>query len=236
MMHILLTIKTFTRKFLTAAMLIAAMANSVCAETTVLAVLGSSTAAGTGASQTSRSWVGMLQAWLAKTKGDSIINLAAPGVLSTSALCTQQVNSNITELISPTRNIDRALKLGATHLILSFPSNDTTNGMSAEQTISNFLYMRQCAQSNDKVRVAVMSSLPRDGLTKQQNATIAQIDIAMRKEFENCYINVKSALADASNENIRHDLSAGDGVHFNDAGHAIIFSIVKRFMESGQCF
>jgi lysophospholipase L1-like esterase len=232
----LLTITTTMRRLLTIALLSAVVTNSVCAETVTLAVLGSSTAAGTGASQPGRSWVGLLQAWLAKTKGGSVISLAAPGVLSTSALCTQQVNSNIAELISPTRNVDRALKLGATHLILSFPSNDTTNGVSAEQTISNFLYMRQCAQSNDKVRVAVMSSLPRDGLTKQQNAAIAQIDAAMLKEFGGCYINVRSALADTDHESIRHDLSAGDGVHFNNAGHTIIFGMVKRFMESGQCF
>ena len=231
-----LAIKITLRRLLTIAVLTAAMANSVCAETTALAVLGSSTAAGTGASQASRSWVGLLQAWLAKTKGGNIINLAAPGVLSTSALCTQQVNSNISELISPTRNVDRALKLGAKHLILSFPSNDTTHGMSAEQTISNFLDMRLCAQSNDKVHIAVMSSLPRNGLTKQQNAAIAQIDAAMLKEFGGCYINVRSALADTDHESIRHDVSAGDGVHFNNAGHAIIFSMVKRFMESGQCF
>jgi acyl-CoA thioesterase I len=236
MMHKLLAIKTILLKFLTVALLTATASSSVCAEPTTLAVLGSSTAAGTGASQPSRSWVGLLQAWLAKTKGENIINLAAPGVLSTSALCTQHVNSNISELISPTRNVDRALKLGATHFILAFPSNDTTHGMPAEQTISNFLDMRQCAQSNNKVRIAVMSSLPRDGLTKQQSATLVHIDTAMHKEFGRCYLNVRSALADANNENIRHDLSAGDGVHFNDAGHAIIFRIVKRFMESGQCF
>ncbi len=231
-----LTIKVALRRLLTIALFSIVVTNSVYAETTSLAVLGSSTAAGTGASQPSRSWVGLLQAWLAKTKGGNIINLAAPGVLSTSALCTQQVNSNLSELITPTRNIDRALKLGATRFILAFPSNDTTNGMPAEQTISNFLDMRQCAQSNDLVRVAVMSSLPRDGLTKQQNATIAQIDAAMRKEFGSCFINVRGALADTDHESIRHDVSAGDGVHFNSAGHAIIFGIVKRFMESGKCF
>jgi lysophospholipase L1-like esterase len=237
-MHKLLATRAILRSFLTVALLLllVAMTNRAFAETKNLAVLGSSTAAGTGASQVSRSWVGLLQTWLSKTKRESIINLATPGILSTSALCTQQVSSNLAELVSPTRNVDRALKLGATHLIFAFPSNDTTNGMPAEQTISNLLDMRQCAQSNDKAQVAVMSSLPRDGLTKQQNATIVQIDAAMRKEFGSCYINVRSALADVNNESIRHDLSAGDGVHFNDAGHAIIFNIVKRFMESGQCF
>ncbi|MEY4427173.1 MAG: hypothetical protein RL535_1471 [Pseudomonadota bacterium] len=235
-MHKLFAIKTVMRKFMTATLLTVAAFNCFSAETNTLAVLGSSTAAGTGASQASRSWVGLLQTWLTKSKAGTIINLATPGVLSTSALCTQQINSNISELISPTRNIDRALKLGATRFILAFPSNDTTNGMTAEQTISNFLDMRQCAQSNDKALVAVMSSLPRDGLTKQQSATISQIDAALRKEFGGCYIDVKSALTDASNEHIRHDLSAGDGVHFNDAGHAIIFTAVKRFMESGKCF
>ena len=237
-MHKPIAAKAILRSFLTVALLVllVAMTNRAYAEAKNLAVLGSSTAAGTGASQVSRSWVGLLQTWISKTKGESIINLATPGILSTSALCTQQVSSNIAELIAPTRNVDRALKLGATRFILAFPSNDTTNGMSAQQTISNFLDMRQCAQSNDKAQVAVMSSLPRDGLTKQQNATIAQIDAAMRKEFGSCFINVRSALTDNDHESIRPDLSAGDGVHFNNAGHAIIFDIVKRFMESGKCF
>jgi lysophospholipase L1-like esterase len=237
-MHKPLATKAILRIFLTAALLLllVAMTNRAYAEIKNLAVLGSSTAAGTGASQPSRSWVGLLQTWLSKTKGESIINLATPGILSTSALCTQQVSSNIAELVSPTRNVDRALKLGATRFILAFPSNDTTNGMSAEQTISNFIDMRQCAQSNDKAQVAVMSSLPRDGLTKQQNATIAQIDAAMLKEFGSCFINVRSALADTDRKSIRHDLSAGDGVHFNDTGHAVIFAAVKRFLESGKCF
>ncbi|MEN9982778.1 MAG: hypothetical protein RI918_747 [Pseudomonadota bacterium] len=217
-------------------MLSTLLVSGVYAESTNLAILGSSTAAGTGASQAGNSWVGLLQTWLMRTKDEKIINLATPGILSSSALCTQAASSNLMELISPTRNIDKALKLGANHLILAFPSNDTTNGMPAEQTINNFLDMRQCAQSNDKVRVAVMSSLPRSGLSKKQNATIAQIDAALQKEFGHCFISVRSALADSSNENPRRDLSAGDGVHFNDAGHAVIFTTVKRFMESGKCF
>jgi lysophospholipase L1-like esterase len=237
-MHKPLATKAILRSFLTLALLLllVAMTSRVFAETKNLAVLGSSTAAGTGASQVSRSWVGLLQTWLTQTKGESVINLATPGILSSSALCLQHANSNLAELISPTRNIDRALKLGATQFILAFPSNDTTNGMSAEQTINNFLEMRQCAHFNDKARVAVMSSLPRSGLTKQQNAVIAQIDTAMRKEFGNCFIEVRSALTNSGNENPRRDLSAGDGVHFNDAGHTVIFNIVRRFMESGQCF
>jgi lysophospholipase L1-like esterase len=230
------SLRSVLRSFCTAALISAALTHNALAQTPSLAVLGSSTAAGTGASHPSRSWVGLLQAWLARAKGERIINLATPGVLSTSALCSQETSSNLFELVSPNRNVDRALKLGATHLILAFPSNDTTNGMPAEQTINNFLDMRQCAQSNDKVHVAVMSSLPRSGLNKQQNMTIARIDLAMYKEFGHCFINVRNALSDLSNENPRRDLSAGDGVHFNDAGHAVIFNIVKRFMESGQCF
>jgi acyl-CoA thioesterase I len=236
MNHLTLTGQTVLCRLFVTVLLSTLLATGVCAETASLAVLGSSTAAGTGASHASNSWVGLLQTWLMRTKGEKIINLATPGILSSSALCNPEASSNLMELISPTRNVDKALKLGANRLILAFPSNDTTNGMSAEQTISNFLDMRQCAQSNDKAQVAVMSSLPRDGLTKQQNATIAQIDAAMLKEFGSCFINVRSALADTDRKSIRHDLSAGDGVHFNDTGHAVIFAAVKRFLESGKCF
>jgi lysophospholipase L1-like esterase len=235
MNYLTLTSHTALRRLFATLILSTLLTGGVYADTTSIAVLGSSTAAGTGASQTSNSWVGLLQTWLMRTKGEKIINFAAPGILSSSALCTQEANSNLMELISPTRNIDKALKLGANRLILAFPSNDTTNGIPAEQTINNFLDMRLCAQSS-KVQVAVMSSLPRSGLSKKQNAAIAQIDAAMQKEFGHCFINMRSALADSSDENPRRDLSAGDGVHFNDAGHAVIFATVKRFMESGKCF
>jgi lysophospholipase L1-like esterase len=207
-----------------------------CAAPATLAVLGSSTAAGTGASETSRSWVGLLQAWLAQSRGLSVINLATPGVLTDSAVCATAMSAEFRQAIAPVHNVRRALRLDARYLILSFPSNDATHGIPAQRTIAQLLNMQQCAQRTKGVKVAVMSSLPRSGLSPQENVAIAQVDAVMHNTFGACYIDVKHVLSDASGLNPRHDLSAGDGIHFNDAGHAVIFGVVKQFIEEGQCF
>jgi hypothetical protein len=121
-------------------------------------------------------------------------------------------------------------------MILSFPSNDASYGIPAKRTIAQLLSMKHCAQSVAGTRVAVMSSLPRSGLTAEQTAAIAQVDTAMREAFGVCYIDVRASVSDAAGVNPRSDLSFGDGIHFNDAGHTVIFGVVKKFMETGLCF
>lgn len=223
---------------LKAALLVFVLTPALCwaSPPAALAVLGSSTAAGTGASQPALSWVGLLRPWLAQARGLTVVNLAAPGAPTDSAVCATEARPELREAVAHARNIDRALKLGANRMILSFPSNDATYGIPTKRTIAQLLSMRHCAQKVAGTRVAVMSSLPRSGLTAEQTAAIAQVDTAMREAFGGCYIDVRASLSDAAGVNPRSDLSFGDGVHFNDAGHAVIFGIVKKFIEAGSCF
>jgi acyl-CoA thioesterase-1 len=224
---------TLTFQLFCAALLVFVPTTTVFSQPSALAILGSSTAAGTGASQPNQSWAALLQSWLVSTKNTTVVNLAEPGALTSSATCPP---NGTAQFVTPSKkSMSQALKQGATKIILSFPSNDTTHGLNAEQTVKNILDLRQCAKKNNAL-VAVMSSLPRSGLTEQQNITINQIDSMLSKEFGSCFIQVRSALADNSQLSAKREYALGDGVHFNDAGHKAIFNLVKTFIERGQCF
>jgi lysophospholipase L1-like esterase len=201
-----------------------------------LMILGSSTAAGTGASLPAKSWAGQLAVWLEQYKNAQTRNLAVSGSLTSAALCAdQRTTAAIRDKVGPIKGADLAIASGATHAILSFPSNDTMAGMSAQQTVNNLLEIRRCL-TDAGVKVAVLSTLPRSGLSDGQRQTMTRIDQELRRALGRCFLDVHSMLADTAGVEPARTLSAGDGVHFNDRGHAVIYSAVRRFLESGECF
>lgn len=201
-----------------------------------LAVLGSSTAAGTGASEPARSWTGLLQGWLRSRQAGTLENLAMPGALTGSATCGDpQGLPNWRQGLHPTRHAGAALAAGATHLILAFPSNDATTGVPVAHTLAHLRGIIDCARQSG-AKVAMLSTQPRAGLSREQRRAIAEVDAAMRQQLGGCFVEVNAALADATGVQPAPALSAGDGVHYNDRGHAVVFGIVRHFMESGACF
>lgn len=186
-------------------------------------VIGSSTAAGTGASRPEYSWVGLLKPWAIKNRSLMIENRSVPGLLTESVACASQ-NSLAKKAIAD----------GANYLVLSFPSNDATAGVDPELTIRQLKSVQQCA-SLKGIKVAVMSTLPRSGLSREQMLAIDHVDRAMRREFKQCFIDVRQELSQANGYEPRADFSAGDGVHFNDKGHYAIFNLVKNFINKKQC-
>lgn len=199
-----------------------------------LIVLGSSTAAGVGPTHYDRTWVGQLEVWL-RSRGTAVMNLAVPGALSASAACSAQGEANWREQTNSQKNVHRAIALGATHLILAFPSNDATAGVPVEQTQEQLLGIQRCA-ARAGIKVAIMSTLPRAGLAHEQRQAIEQVDALMRQNFGKCYIDVNQTLLDLGGQSAGSPIAAGDGVHYNDKGHAIIFGAVQKFIESGRCF
>jgi lysophospholipase L1-like esterase len=189
-----------------------------------LIIIGSSTAAGVGASSPDVSWGGLLKKWAKDNRDLQIENLAAAGTLTKDAICTDE--KSVTQ---------RAFALGAKFLIVSYPSNDATADIPPEQSVENIRSILRCA-SNRGIKVAVMSTLPRSGLSQNQRKAIAQFDSILSREIGSCFIDVQLALADTTGLNPRTNLSAGDGVHFNNNGHYVIYTIVKNFINEGKCF
>lgn len=199
-----------------------------------LVVLGSSTAAGTGSSHVAKSWVGQLEVWL-ESRGTFVVNLAVPGALTASAACIVKGKPNWRKQINPQRNVERAIALGATHLILAFPSNDAIAGVPVTQTRDQLLGIRRCA-ARAGIKVAIMSTQPRAGVTPEQAQAIEEVDALMRRSFGKCYIDVNHILLKSGGQSDGSPIAAGDKVHYNDRGHAIIFGTVQKFIESGSCF
>lgn len=202
---------------------------------TPLALVGSSTAAGVGASSPNSSWAGLLSSWQVQTGRGRILNLAEPGALTSTGLCVKDRLVNSAPARSPRNSVETALALGSKRIILSFPSNDLVAGWPASRTLENVARMAACARAAGAT-IAVMSSLPRAHLTPAQLKTMAEINQALRKTYGACFLDVHTALADAGSIDARPEYSAGDGIHFNDEGHRVLYVQVRDFLESGRCF
>lgn len=195
-------------------------------------VIGSSTPAGVGATP-NHGWVDLMRADYAP-RGVTVINLAVGGSVS------YQGVPSATPLVAgrpapdPSHNVDAALAKGPRLLFVSYPSNDTAAGYTADETVGNILAIRVEAAARGVPAIVTSSQPQRATPTPQQAVTIAQIDSRLAAEFGACFVDLRSALAtSAGTLDPRWD--SGDGQHLNDAGHAVVFGRVKAVLESGQC-
>lgn len=194
-------------------------------------VLGSSTAAGVGASH-GQGWVSRLSA-AAQPRGVVIANLARSGLLSTQALPTDTTVPPGEPPPDPAANITAALALKPTLVLLAFPTNDTVTGMSAAQTLAAWTTIAATARGAGSATL-VLSTQPRAGLSAVQRATQAQIDLGAAQVFGACFVAVHDALA-GPDGSIDPRYAAGDGTHLNDEGHAVVLGKVEAAISSGGC-
>lgn len=196
-------------------------------------VLGSSTAAGVGATP-GQSWPDRLAASMA---GRQVVlhNLARAGSLTPQALPASAPASAPRPAPDPALNLDRALGFAPRLILLAFPTNDAVAGYSASETAANLDTLRRVAASAGSATV-VMGSQPRSGLTEAQQATLAEMDRLLAARAGHCFLPLHAALADpASGVDIAPAYAAGDGIHLNDAGHARIRELLQALLDAGRC-
>lgn len=194
------------------------------------AVLGSSTAAGVGASP-GQGWVDRVAAQTAPS-GVTLRNLALSGLTTYHALPAPSAPPG-RPATDPQYNIDLALGFAPRLVMLAFPTNDTAAGYSAAETVANLRAMRDAAAARGAVTL-VLSSQPRDAFDPVQRATLEAIDRDAGALFGVCFVALRAALSDAAG-NIALAYSAGDGVHLNDAGHQVVAERVFAALRGGRC-
>ncbi|MCC6460924.1 MAG: SGNH/GDSL hydrolase family protein, partial [Saprospiraceae bacterium] len=102
-------------------------------------VIGSSTAAGAGASQPDSAWVNRYRIFLqALNPANEVINLAMGGYSSYQLLPSSAAVPNYRPHPDPERNITRALSLAPDAILLNLPSNDAASGYSLDEQLANF--------------------------------------------------------------------------------------------------
>jgi lysophospholipase L1-like esterase len=202
----------------------------------VLAVLGSSTAAGEGASSSARGWVGLLGSSLEQSvTGDFTAHNLAVGGYTTTNLLPDSGSSG---------SIDAALEREPNLIVVALAgSNDLSNGVSTNTFLTRLTTIRDAAVDAG-VPIFFLSTAPKD-LSNEEQQTLADWGEAIGEDFGGCwtpndpnyspcFIDIFSALADVS-LGIAEEYGAGDGIHLNDAGHARIFEVAEPIVRDYVC-
>ncbi|HEY3497804.1 MAG TPA: SGNH/GDSL hydrolase family protein, partial [Polyangiaceae bacterium] len=200
------------------------------------AVIGSSTAAGEGASSSSRGWVSLL----ASALEDRVAGSFSSRNLSVGGYTT----SNLVPGSSSSGSIDDALDLEPNLVIVALAgSNDLSNGVSTETFLDRLGAIRD-AGVDAGIPVFFVSTAPKD-LSDDEQQALADWTDEMRDAFGSCwtpddasyapcFIDIFDALANSS-LGIADEYGSGDGIHLNDAGHARIFEIAEAIVEPYVC-
>ncbi|MDP5132240.1 MAG: SGNH/GDSL hydrolase family protein, partial [Paraglaciecola sp.] len=133
-------------------------------------------------------------------------------------------------------NIDKALSLEPDLVIISFPSNDAASSYLAEESAYNLLLMRDMLARED-VATVIIGAQPRNMSTDKQKLLI-ELDVLLAERMKACLVKVYQPLVDSAG-NLSASFDAGDGVHMNDAGHAIVFDALREMLtpsSANTCF
>jgi lysophospholipase L1-like esterase len=201
-----------------------------------LAVIGSSTAAGEGASSSSRGWVNLLAKELeAQVVGDvATQNLSVSGYSTDDLLPNSNADGNVDDAIDQQPNLILVALAG---------SNDLSSGVSSETFLSRLTAIRDAA-FDEGIPVFFLSTAPKD-LSNDEREALRSWAQQMGEEFGECwtpdisdyspcFIDIFDALANSS-LGISSEYSAGDGIHLNDAGHQVIFELTRDVVEPYVC-
>ncbi|MCD0420824.1 SGNH/GDSL hydrolase family protein [Rubrivivax sp. JA1024] len=194
------------------------------------AVLGSSTAAGVGASD-GKNWVTTLGSAM-QPHGVRIDNLARAGLQSSQALPSGSTPPGQPAPLEGA-NVDAALALRPKLVLLSFPTNDAVAGVPAQMTVANWKAVAAAAAEAGAATL-VLSTQPRNHLSANQLETLRETDRLGQAAFGECWVALREALSDSAG-GIAAAYRAGDGIHLNDAGHALVGQRTAAVLASGRC-
>jgi len=200
-----------------------------------LAVVGSSTAEGDGASRPESAWVALLVHSLAARADFSVSNLAVGGYTSSDLLPDSGATGNIEDAIGEDPDLILVALAGG---------NDISSGTSSGTFLSRLARLRDTAQAAG-IPTFFVSTAPKD-LSDGERQALADWAGRMSQSFESCwvpgsaspyepcFIDVFDVLANSSLE-LAQRFDSGDGIHLNDAGHAAVFAVAEPIVESYVC-
>jgi lysophospholipase L1-like esterase len=191
-----------------------------------IVVLGSSTAAGEGTSTRDSAWVWRYAAELrTMSSAYDVINLARGGYTSYHLQASGFVPPNGRPDPDTSRNITKALSLLPDAIILNLPSNDAVWDMSILEQIANFEHIAAEAAAAG-VQIWVTTTQPRN-LSEARKQNLATMRDWIRGTYGERSVDFWTGLAN-DDGGILPWADAGDGVHLNDAGHALLADRIRE--------
>lgn len=195
-----------------------------------IVVLGSSTAAGSGANPSDSAWVNRYRAALKTINPDNeVVNLAVGGYTTYKLMPNTFVTPSGRPTVDTLKNITAALKLNPDAIIVNLPSNDRQWPMSEQLSNFDSLYNHSW---HSGVPLFVCTTQP------IQPVNWATYQRAVRDSIINTYgsyaIEFFLPLADTNNAILPQ--FAADAVHLNNTGHGILFNQTWQADVLGKVF
>ena len=186
----------------------------------LVVVLGASTAAGAG-SAAGHSWVALLQANAATAcPAVTIKNLAYPGYTTPRALPAAAARPAGRPASDSARNLDAALAFKPVLVLVQFPSNDAAAGYPLDETIANLTTLREGVRAAGALD-ELIGPFPRAFPDAPSVALMTGLRDRLPAVGAPRYLALWSDFAKADNQ-LLDAYSFGDGIHVNEAGHALI--------------
>jgi lysophospholipase L1-like esterase len=184
--------------------------------------MGSSSAAGDGAKPIDSAWAYRLQSTVNQTSTKAnFINLAYGGYTTYQAQATGSVTAS-RPAPDTSRNITKALSLHPTLVLLSYPSNDIAWDFTDNEILSNYAKLVHLLDSA-KVQYIIFSTQPRNFPDSTQRLRLKTINDKIISVYGYHVNNFLDQLSTPT-YTIKPQYDAGDGIHINNAGHAVILN------------
>ncbi len=190
-----------------------------------IVVLGSSTAAGAGASTRDSAWVWRYRAFLTQLNPVyEVINLAVGGYSTYQLQPDDFITPDGRPKTDTLRNITKALTLAPSAIIVNLPSNDAASNFSILEQTDNFERIAaEAARAN--VPLWVCTTQPRN-MTEAKRQNLITMRDWIRGRFADHTLDFWTTLAEEDGSMVPA-FNSGDGVHLNDDGHALLFARVR---------
>lgn len=188
-------------------------------------VIGSSTAAGSGASTADSAWVNRYRTHLQSINpANEVINIARGGYTTYQLMPSTFVPPTGRPAPDTARNITKAIYFSPDAIIVNLPSNDAARGYDASIQLPNFAAMHDSAAAHG-IPLWVCTPQPR---TLSPVGTAIQFEVrdSVLAIYGKYAIDFWTGFADSTGQMIP-GINSGDNVHMNDVGHRGLFERVK---------
>ena len=193
-------------------------------------ILGSSTANGWGASSHRRSWAGLLASHLdSLCSGKTVTSFTVNGYTTWQFVPKEISRPQGRPAIDPKVSLDQVLARQPSLVILQLNSNDPAMGFLPAETIANHRLFLDSLRAHgiDAIEIGPFPrSLPKGNVSKIR----ALKDSLTRLVSPEKRVELWDSLARDS-VSVQPRFSAGDAVHLNDEGHALIYRQLARMLD-----